>query len=145
MKPLIDDLPDVALSIRQPWAWAILHAGKDIENRSWRTSRRGMIALHASKGMTLGEYRECIDFVRDVTTGRWGLDGQPLPMVELPGVDELERGGIVGVARIVDCVMTSASPWFFGEFGFVLADVRAVPFIEVKGEQGFFKWKRSLS
>ena len=26
-----------ALSIRQPWAWAILHAGKDIENRDWRT------------------------------------------------------------------------------------------------------------
>lgn len=29
------DLPPLALSIRQPWAWAILCAGKDIENRSW--------------------------------------------------------------------------------------------------------------
>ena len=25
-----------ALSIRQPWAWLILHAGKDIENRDWK-------------------------------------------------------------------------------------------------------------
>jgi len=28
-----------ALSIRQPWAWAILHAGKDIENRPERIAR----------------------------------------------------------------------------------------------------------
>lgn len=32
------DLHQVALSIRQPWAWAILHAGKDIENRDWHTA-----------------------------------------------------------------------------------------------------------
>lgn len=30
------DLPELALSVRQPWAWAIIHAGKDIENRSWQ-------------------------------------------------------------------------------------------------------------
>lgn len=30
-----------ALSIRQPWAWLILHAGKDIENRVWQTRFRG--------------------------------------------------------------------------------------------------------
>lgn len=23
------------LTVRQPWAWAIIHGGKDIENRSW--------------------------------------------------------------------------------------------------------------
>jgi len=26
----------LALTIRQPWAHAILHAGKHVENRSWR-------------------------------------------------------------------------------------------------------------
>ncbi len=26
--------PMLALSIRQPWAWAVIHAGKDVENRS---------------------------------------------------------------------------------------------------------------
>jgi hypothetical protein len=30
-----------ALSIRQPWAWLICHAGKNIENRPWRTQFRG--------------------------------------------------------------------------------------------------------
>lgn len=36
-----------ALSIRQPWAWLILHGGKDMENRSRRTHMRGRICVHA--------------------------------------------------------------------------------------------------
>src|ERR1017187_9047245 len=36
------------LSIRQPWAHAILHLGKDVENRSWSTPYRGSILIHAS-------------------------------------------------------------------------------------------------
>lgn len=24
-----------AISVRQPWAWAVFAAGKDVENRSW--------------------------------------------------------------------------------------------------------------
>jgi len=130
---LVDDLPEFALSIRQPWAWAILNAGKDIENRDWRTTRRGRIALHAGKGMTFAEYRDCLAMIAEI---RPGLD--------LPGLDELERGGIVGTAEIADCVYRSDSPWFFGSFGLVLADVRPVPFIPVRGELGFFKWKRHL-
>lgn len=139
-----DDLPDLALSIRQPWIWAMLHAGKDIENRSWRTSRRGWIALHASKGMTLGEYRDCMETVRGVFADSLDAGGKQSTPIDFPGLDDLERGGIVGVARIIDCVRTSASPWFFGEFGLVLADVKPVPLIPVRGMQGFFKWKRNL-
>lgn len=124
-----DDLPDIALSIRQPWAWAILHAGKDVENRSWETLKRGPITLHAAAGMTLGEYRDCIGFMRS------------LGLSDLPSRADLDRGGIVGVARIVDCVTASGSRWFFGKFGIVLADVRPIPFIPAKGALGFFKWK----
>lgn len=28
-----------AIGIRQPWAWLIFNAGKDIENRKWRVNR----------------------------------------------------------------------------------------------------------
>jgi hypothetical protein len=38
-----------ALSVRSPWRWFILHAGKDIENRDWPTKFRGIIDLNASK------------------------------------------------------------------------------------------------
>jgi len=30
------------LSIRQPWAWLIIHGGKDVENRTWWTDYPGL-------------------------------------------------------------------------------------------------------
>ncbi|MFL6864136.1 MAG: hypothetical protein ACJ8DZ_14170 [Allosphingosinicella sp.] len=50
------DLP--ALSIRQPWAHAILHLGKDIENRGRCHRHRGLTLIHASAGMSVEEYAE---------------------------------------------------------------------------------------
>lgn len=132
-EPAYPDLPALALSVRQPWPWAMQHAGKDIENRDWRTSRRGRFAIHAGKGMSLVEYRDCLDTVREIN-----------PEVELPGMDQLPRGGIVGTVEIVDCVSRSDSPWFFGAFGFVLRDFRPVEFIPCRGELGFFNWRRGL-
>lgn len=35
------------LTFIQPWASAIAFAGKDIENRTWRTHYRGPLAIHA--------------------------------------------------------------------------------------------------
>jgi hypothetical protein len=54
-------LPRLALAVRQPWTWAIIHAGKDLENRDWRRWIkdwwfRGRVAILASKGMTQDEY-----------------------------------------------------------------------------------------
>lgn len=37
-----------ALSIRQPWAGAIMWFGKDVENRTWPMNYRGPILIHAS-------------------------------------------------------------------------------------------------
>lgn len=39
-----------AVSVRQPWAWALLYGGKDVENRSRTTSYRGWLLVHASAG-----------------------------------------------------------------------------------------------
>lgn len=39
----------LALSVRQPWAWAIISGGKTIENRSWTTPYRGPLLIHAGK------------------------------------------------------------------------------------------------
>lgn len=38
-----------AITVRQPWAWAIIHGGKDVENRSRNIagSYRGPVAIHA--------------------------------------------------------------------------------------------------
>lgn len=37
-----------ALSIKQPWAWAISDLDKRVENRGYRTLYRGELAIHAS-------------------------------------------------------------------------------------------------
>lgn len=122
-------LPPIALSIRQPWAWAIINAGKDIENRDWPTRFRGPVCIHAAKGMTQDEFADASTYILRVSA--------TVPPVNPP------RGGIVGVAEIVDCVEESESPWFFGRYGFVLRNVRAVPFIPVRGALGLFRWEPS--
>lgn len=117
----------IALSIRQPWAWLILNAGKDIENRDWRTDRRGRFLIHAGKGMTRDEYESGESML-------W-LD----PGVQLPPFEALERGGIVGSVELVDCVTDSESEWFFGKYGFVLREPKILPFTPYRGQLGFFE------
>lgn len=120
-------LPRQAISIRQPWAWLIVNGWKNIENRMWRTSYRGPVLIHASKGMTMDEYQACALFVAGFSTLR------------LPPFATLERGGIVGMATILDCVEDHPSEWFCGEWGFVLADQRPFPFVAFKGALSFFR------
>jgi hypothetical protein len=125
-----------ALSIRQPWAWLIIHAGKNIENRTWATNYRGRILVHASKGMTLSEYmsaQNTLDTAKEISPST-----APWANIELPKFEELERGGFVGLVNIVDCVDESQSPWFFGPKGFVLAKPQPMPFSTWKGRLGFF-------
>lgn len=122
-------MTQLALSIRQPWAWLILNAGKDIENRTWPTTMRGRVLIHASKGMTRDEYD-------DGTDPLWARGG---PSIDLPSFGDFERGGIVGSVEIVDCVTTSVSPWFCGPYGFVLRDARPLPFRPLRGALGFFR------
>lgn len=124
----------VALSIRQPWAWLILNAGKDIENRGWSTRFRGRILVHAAKGMTRDEYVEAIRFAMDYCN---------VPPQKLPLFSDLERGGIVGSVEIVDCVSQSESPWFVGTHGFVLRNPEILPFRPYKGQLGFFEVKEA--
>jgi hypothetical protein len=38
-----------ALTIRQPWAWATIYGGKDVENRRWRTAYRGPLLIHSGQ------------------------------------------------------------------------------------------------
>lgn len=124
-----------ALSIRQPWTWCIMSAGKDIENRDWPTRVRGTILLHASAGMTRLEYDDCEDLFRSIKRhGKYPMpDG-----VEFPTFKDLQRGGIVGQAEITDCIEASISPWFCGHFGFVLKNPKPLPFRPFKGSLGFF-------
>lgn len=124
------------LSIRQPWAWLIVHGHKPVENRDWRTDYRGDFLVHAGKTMPRVYYE-------DVATQLAVTLGGQAPT--LPPFEQLERGGIVGTARLVDCVTAHPSPYFFGPFGFVLADARPLPFVPMNGQLGWFDVPRGLA
>ncbi len=126
---MMDGLPKFAISIRQPWAWAIINAGKDIENRDWSTKFRGPVCIHAAKNVTWSEWDDALFFMM----GK--MDVHP------PLRIDIAKGGIIGTADIVDCVEVSDSPWFFGRYGFVLRNVQPVEFIPCNGALGFFKWQ----
>lgn len=128
-------LPELALAVRQPWAWAIIHAGKPLENRSakavsFMVPLCGRRAIHASKVMTKREYEEARDFMR--TLG-----------VECPAPADLLRGGIIGTVEVTGLVSKSDSPWFFGPRALVLGDPQPCEFVSVVGALGYFKWKRA--
>jgi len=139
-----------ALSIRQPWAWAILYAGKDIENRSWGPSNpgrlrfRGPFLIHASSGMTRREYNDFVDFYVEPYMEARAAVTLP-PFEDIPSFDALPRGGIVGRAELVDVVSWHVSPWFFGPVGLVIANATPLPFRPLKGRLGFFEVDDALA
>lgn len=118
-----------AITVRQPWAWAIMRLGKDIENRSWKRSFRGRLAIHAAGTMTRKEYDEAWHFVR----ANLGLT-----LME-PKSFVYAKGAILGTAEVVDWVDAHASPWFVGEYGAVLRNPQslAVP-ISCSGALGLW-------
>ena len=123
-----------ALSLRQPWAWLVVHGGKLIENRRWNTRFRGQFMIHAAQGMTATEYLDACAFARRVS-----------PSLEVPPFEQIKRGGFVGRARLVDVIdpcigVRCAHPWHMPEqFGFVLEDVEPVEFKPARGALNFFE------
>ena len=89
----VAELPTLALSLIQPWAWAVIHGPKDIENRTWWSIIRGPVWIAASAQVT----RRYYDQARELMKGIAGID--------CPKLDELEYGKIIGSANIVDCIL----------------------------------------
>lgn len=81
------------LTVKQPWAHAIMHAGKDVENRTWNTKHRGPLLIHAGKAYD----HDGADLLRDM-----GFEPDDWVM---PG------GVILGVVQLVDVVQDSDSDW----------------------------------
>ncbi len=113
-----------ALTICQPWAWAIVAGHKRIENRSWPTRYRGPLAIHA--GLSRRWLPEGEAFIR--RQGIW-----------LP--PDLEFGAIVGLVDLVDCLPLAAvadDPWASGPVCWVLANPRPITPRPWRGALGLF-------
>ncbi|WP_159953160.1 ASCH domain-containing protein [Rhizobium sp. 18065] len=131
-------LPMLALSVRQPWAHCIIHLGKPVENRKWSNKVRGEVCIHASLFNKIEEWMKALSTYQATRPGCEALKA-------FPPSNTLLRGGIIGTVEIVDVVTQSDSPWFSGPKGFVLANPKPCDFIPVKGQLGFFDWRKNLS
>lgn len=82
-----------ALTVRQPWAWAIVHGGKDVENRTRNVAGayRGPVAIHA--GLTVAAMDSSYAYSVSHLLSASGL--------KLLG-DVLPVGAIIGVVDLVD-------------------------------------------
>ena len=97
------------ITVRQPYADMIVNGRKNIEYRSWPTSYRGPVLIHAALGIN-----------RDICR-KFGRDPDVLP-----------RGGVVGIAEIKDCIVDRRG----AEYKFMLQKRRPLPFIKWKGALG---------
>ncbi len=82
-----------ALSLYQPWATLVVIGAKRIETRSWRTSYRGAISIHASSSRR--------------NQARLLAYQKPFyPLLEQAGISPLELpfGAIIGTVKLFDCV-----------------------------------------
>lgn len=84
------------LTVRQPWAYAIIHRGKDVENRARNIagSYRGPVAIHAAAAWDW-----------DVT--------YPVGPTPHPTSMSLVRGAIIGVVDLIEVHLCNGhcSPW----------------------------------
>jgi hypothetical protein len=113
-----------ALSVCQPWAWAIVAGLKTVENRTRRTRHRGPLVIHASKSRHYLEE----DF------------SHLLP--GLPPADRLDLGVLIGVVEVVDCVPLAeakGNPFAVGPWCWLLRNPRSIRPVPYRGQVSCFE------
>lgn len=129
-------LPTMAVSLFQPWPWAVIYLNKNVENRTWATKYRGPILLHAGLRFRPAEVRE--NMLRCIGLASLGVIQTLKDSFTVEHL-KAQTGGIVGMVTIKDCVAGSPSIW--AEDGLVhwlLDEPKPLPFYPCKGRLGLF-------
>lgn len=166
-----DKDPLLVLSVQQPFATAIVHGPKDVENRMWEpigVNRPFWLLIHAGKKpYSTDEFdaEEIADDVRemwarDVRDGR-----QRAHRPEMPPLHEQPRGAVVGLVRVVRVVPPAEalrtlptfpevslyagqpSPWIVPTQRFSWCIRTKVPFpepIPLLGQKGLFEAPKEI-
>lgn len=113
------------LTVRQPWAWGILHGRprKRFENRSWVTKHRGPLVIHA--GTSRADLRE----------------GRKL-VLDAPPDDQLVFGAAIGIVTLSDILAKEdcpEDPFVEGPFCWILDDPEPIDPVPMAGRLGLFE------
>lgn len=138
-----------ALSLRQPWAYAVLNLGKRVENRDWQQTNRarkfrGTFLIHVSKSRTRMDRED----YEELTWRGGHIPGfiSRQKLLAMPNFEDLERGGIVGITDVVGSIenancmehVSTQHDWYNGGFALKLANVKPLPLTPCNGMLGFF-------
>lgn len=139
-----------AITIWQPYSTFVVHQDKLYETRSWATSYRGPIAIHAAK-------RPARQFIDALAHGSAGERQTALLMERLlrrfGGPDHLPIGAIVGKGNLVRCnaiteeFLRTLTPqelalgdFTLGRYAWEFEDMHPIDPIPAKGQQGLWNW-----
>jgi len=152
-----------ALTLKQPWAWAVAHAGKDVENRTWKPHNYLIgqrIAIHSGMSFDDDEMNEVICLSGAAPKNYLPPEAYAGGEMTIRGL--LRPGAIVALATVAGWVTgcmyetrmfagnyLGAAPmavrkarhskWFTGPYGWLLTDVITLPeLISCKGQQGLW-------
>lgn len=152
------------ISVLQPWASLIAIGAKRIETRSWQTTFRGPLAIHASKKRPPRQGDLPWDTFSTITNaitkalGCWDCKWSNIPL-----------GCVIATCRLVNCIKInpflsgqycfissagikyelSQNEYAFGDYtpgryAWILEDVKLLPEpIPAKGMQGLWEWKET--
>ena len=87
------------LTIDPLWVWAIMEGHKTIENRSWFTSYRGPLGIHASKNKS-----------REKETRAWYAEHTELVPPSREELEDTIVGRLVGVTELIDIASIESLP-----------------------------------
>jgi hypothetical protein len=144
-----------AITIWQPWATLIAIGAKRYETRTWDTSHRGPLAIHAAKKILLDA--ACCDIhpqtmeigggfvlVREKDGGytlRTGYDIEaivfPLPLGAVVATCEIEATGYTENVPVEERILGDFSP---GRFAWKLANVQPIHPVPARGTQRLWNW-----
>ena len=128
------------ISLLEPWASLIKEKVKHIETRSWKTSYRGELYIHASKRKltknNLIEYNDKLKLLKDTN---------------------FKYGYIIAKCKLVDCkIMTKdliyevkqnhneyiSGDYKIGRYAWILEDIEILKYpIQAKGQLGIWTYK----
>jgi hypothetical protein len=117
------------ITIKQPWASHIAFGQKRVENRTWRTSYRGPILIHAGRGFDA--HAPMLAGVSDLRANSSGA---------IIGVAELFA--VVSADEALDMLPQSSLQFVEGEFCWLLRDVRPLKTpLPMNGRLGLWEYQ----
>lgn len=131
----------LALTIKHPWAFAIAHWGKRIENRTWKPPKSLIgkrFAIHGGKVPTSrseleGVRRQFNSLVEEFGLPKYRINGDIT-------LRDVMTPGIVCTAILDGWTSHTVDPWFDGSgYGWILSNVTVIAEpIPIKGAQGLW-------